>query len=93
MINGILTLLVGLRYLPWITITDGTAGTYITLLYLSQFPLLALVAGLPILAASLLPIPRLIIPLSALYATAVPPGRSYPDPVHPAHPRGTRCRR
>ena len=70
MINGILTLLVGLRYLPWITITDGTAGTYITLLYLSQFPLLALVAGLPILAASLLPIPRLVIPLSALYATA-----------------------
>ena len=67
MINGVLTLLLGLRYLPWITIPDAASGTFISILYLSQFPLLALLAGLPVLVISLLPL-RLVLPLSALYA-------------------------
>ena len=70
LINGTLALLVGLRYLPWINIPDGTTGTYVTLLYLAQFPLLALVAGLPLLVIGLIPSRKLLITLGALYATS-----------------------
>lgn len=67
--NGVLALLVGLRYLPWITIPDGTTGIYVTFLYLAQFPLLALVAGLPLLVIGLIPSRRLLIALGTVYAT------------------------
>lgn len=70
LINGILTLLVGLRYLPWITIPDAATGFYLGVLYLSQFPLLALIAGTPLILASLIPSQRLLIATGAVYATA-----------------------
>ncbi|MEQ6886241.1 DUF3413 domain-containing protein [Salicola sp. Rm-C-2C1-2] len=69
LINGILALLAGLRYLPWLTIPDGITSVYLILLYLAQFPLLALVVGLPLLAISLLPSRWLLIATGTLYAT------------------------
>ena len=69
--NGLLALLIGLRYLPWIDIPDAATGLYVTLLYAAQFPLLALVAGLPLLiVGSLLPWTSLLGLLGVLYSSA-----------------------
>ncbi|XOZ32190.1 DUF3413 domain-containing protein [Halomonadaceae bacterium KBTZ08] len=70
LINGAATLLIGLRYLPWITVPDQTTGLYLSVLYLSQFPLLALIVGMPLFVAGLIPSRRLLIATGTVYATA-----------------------
>ena len=68
--NGLFALLVGLRYLPWMTIPDGETAAYVSLLYTGQFPLLAWLGGLPLLiVASLLLTRRAVSTLAVLYAS------------------------
>lgn len=49
--------LIGLRYLPWVSVPDGGVAVYVALVYLAQFPLLAGLALIPVLPLALL-IPR-----------------------------------
>ncbi|MBD3640090.1 MAG: DUF3413 domain-containing protein [Marinobacter sp.] len=67
--NGLFALLVGLRYLPWMSIPDSETATYIALLYPGQFALIAWLGGLPLLIlATVLPAKRILSVLAALYA-------------------------
>jgi len=47
LVNGAIALLIGLRYLSWAEIQDSVSGLYLTVLYLAQFPALALLTGIP----------------------------------------------
>ncbi|RBP29127.1 hypothetical protein DET50_11025 [Marinobacter pelagius] len=67
--NGLFALLVGLRYLPWMSIPDGETVSYVALLYPGQFALLAWLSGLPLLVlATVLPAKRILSVLAVLYA-------------------------
>lgn len=50
--NGLICLLLGLRFLPWMTVPDITTAAYVGLLMPGQFLILAWLAGLPLLLAS-----------------------------------------
>jgi hypothetical protein len=68
--NGLFALLVGLRYLPWMSIPDGETAAYVSVLYPGQFALLAWLGGLPLLIlAILLPARRTLSALAVLYAS------------------------
>lgn len=67
--NGLLALLVGLRYLPWMNIPDTETAAYVATLLPGQFALLAWLAGLPLLAlAILLPARRLLSVVAVAFA-------------------------
>ncbi|PAV25873.1 hydrolase [Tamilnaduibacter salinus] len=51
--NGLIALLVGLRYLQWINIPDATTAAYVTALYPGQFAVIAWLCGLPLLIVAL----------------------------------------
>ncbi|MBC7183406.1 MAG: DUF3413 domain-containing protein, partial [Marinobacter sp.] len=68
--NGLFALLVGLRYLPWMSIPDGETAAYVSVLYPGQFALLAWLGGLPLLIlAMLLPARRALSTLAVFYAS------------------------
>ena len=70
--NGLFALLVGLRYLPWMSIPDGETAAYVSVLYPGQFALLAWLGGLPLLIlAILLPARRTLSALAVLYALSL----------------------
>jgi len=70
LINGLLATLLGLRYLPWIGTPDTPTSIYVALLYAAQFPLIALLAGLPLLLVSLVvPARKTLTILAAIYCT------------------------
>ncbi|WP_250460958.1 DUF3413 domain-containing protein [Microbulbifer litoralis] len=52
--NGLFAMLVGLRYVQWIDITDVTTAAYVAVLYPGQFALIAWLFGLPLLPVALL---------------------------------------
>lgn len=52
--NGLLAMLVGLRYVQWIDITDHTTALYVAVLYPGQFAMAAWLFGLPLLPAALI---------------------------------------
>lgn len=67
--NGLFALLLGLRYLPWISIPDSETAAYVGILYPGQFALLAWLGGLPLLIlATLLPARRILSVIAVLYA-------------------------
>ncbi|HET8800825.1 MAG TPA: DUF3413 domain-containing protein [Marinobacter sp.] len=68
--NGLLAMLVALRYVPWMTVPDTATAAYVSLLYPGQFTLLAWLAGLPVLAiASLVPARRWLTAIAVVYAS------------------------
>jgi hypothetical protein len=68
--NGLFALLVGLRYLPWMSIPDGETAAYVSVLYPGQFALLAWLGGLPLLIlAIMLPARRALSAMAVLYAS------------------------
>jgi uncharacterized protein len=68
--NGLIALLIGLRYLPWINIPDAQTAAYVSLLYPGQFTVLAWLSSLPLLALSFfLPSRRGLTALAVLYAS------------------------
>ncbi|WP_417500862.1 DUF3413 domain-containing protein [Marinobacter sp.] len=67
--NGILCLLVGLRFLPWMTVADATTAIYVGLLMPGQFVLLAWLAGIPLLLASFALPKRLLTILAVTYGS------------------------
>lgn len=50
--NSFIAALIGVRYLPWISIPDIGTGIYVTLAFVAQFSLLAWLFGLPLLLVS-----------------------------------------
>ncbi|MCW8127330.1 DUF3413 domain-containing protein [Microbulbifer halophilus] len=52
--NGLLAMLVGLRYAQWIDIGDPATAAYVAVLYPGQFAMLAWLFGLPLLLAALI---------------------------------------
>lgn len=52
--NGLLAMLVGLRYVEWINIADLTTVLYVAVLYPGQFAVAAWLLGLPLLLAALI---------------------------------------
>jgi len=68
--NGVLALLIGLRYLPWMDIPDTSTAAYVALLLPGQFALLAWLCGLPFLIlAFLIPAKRTLSVLGIIYAS------------------------
>ncbi|ROQ18346.1 hypothetical protein EDC38_2569 [Marinimicrobium koreense] len=63
--NSLIALLIGFRYLPWMTVADTTTGLYVALAMIAQFSLLAWLFGLPLLLLTL------ILPQSLLRPTAI----------------------
>ncbi|MDX5385991.1 MAG: DUF3413 domain-containing protein [Alteromonadaceae bacterium] len=69
--NGVIALLVGLRYLPWMNIPDTSTAAYVGLLLPGQFALLAWLSGLPLLVLALiLPAKRALTVFAIIYASA-----------------------
>ena len=69
--NGVIALLIGLRYLPWMNIPDTSTAAYVGLLLPGQFALLAWLSGLPLLVLALiLPAKRALTVFSIIYASA-----------------------
>ncbi|NMT65299.1 DUF3413 domain-containing protein [Marinobacter orientalis] len=67
--NGLFAMLVGLRYVSWMSIPDIETAAYVAILYPGQFTLLAWLGGLPLLAlALLLPATRALFTLAVIYA-------------------------
>ncbi|OHY81791.1 hypothetical protein BCA33_09920 [Marinobacter sp. AC-23] len=67
--NGLLCVLVGLRFLPWMTVPDNTTAVYVALLLPGQFLLLAWLAGLPLLVFSLALRMRLLSLIAVIYSS------------------------
>lgn len=68
--NGLLALLVGLRYLPWMNIPDNETAVYVATLLPGQFLILTWLVGLPLLVlAILLPDKRTLSVAAALFAS------------------------
>lgn len=68
-LNGLLALLIGSRYLPWITIPDPWVLLYVVLLFVGQFLFLTALAGSVILIPTPWLTPRLFLPLAVIVAT------------------------
>lgn len=68
--NSLVALMIGLRYLPWITVTDIGTGFYVALAMVAQFSLLAWLFGLPLIALSLILPQPLLRPAATLLGTA-----------------------
>ncbi len=70
--NGLVATLVGLRFLPWMSIPDGETAAYVSLLMPGQFMLLAWLGGLPLfLLALLLPARRLLTTVAVVYGAVL----------------------
>jgi len=68
--NGLIALMVGLRYVPWMNIPDTQTAAYVTLLYPGQFAVLAWLTSLPLLALSVfLSFRRSLATLAVFYAS------------------------
>lgn len=51
-VNSFIAALIGVRYLPWISLPDIGTGVYVALAFVAQFSLLAWLFGLPLLLVS-----------------------------------------
>lgn len=68
--NSLIALLIGFRYLPWMTVADTATGLYIALAMIAQFSLLAWLFGLPLILLALV-LPQILLrPTATLLGTA-----------------------